>query len=231
MSGSESSKARILIVDDHPIVRQGMALLINREADLHVCCEASDGEQALAMNAACPHQLAIVDLSLAGISGLDLVKQLQHRYPDLAILMMSMHDETVYAERALRAGARGYLMKQEATTTILTAIRLILRGERYVSDRMRSRLLEQRVHGTNAESPIAGLTAAEFEVLHLIGMGLGTSEIGEKLRRSVKTIESHRANIKRKLKLASGNELVLFSINWVNGNRMTAPLKAPEGNP
>ena len=230
MSGSEATRARILIVDDHPIVRQGMALLINREADLHVCCEASDGEQALAMSAACRHDLAIVDLSLAGITGLDLIKQLQHRFPNLAVLIMSMHDETVYAERALRAGAHGYLMKQEATSTILTAIRLILRGERYVSDRMRSRLLEQRVHGASEVSPIAGLTAAEFEVLHLIGMGLGTSEIGEKLRRSVKTIESHRANIKRKLKLASGNELVLFSINWVNGNRM-APIPQPNGKP
>ena len=218
MQGSENAKARILIVDDHPIVRQGMALLINREADLHVCCEASDAEQVMAANQTCSHQLAIVDLSLAGISGLDLVRQLQNKYPQLAVLMMSMHDETVYAERALRAGARGYLMKQEATHTILTAIRLILRGELYVSDRMRSRLLEQRLHGHGEDTPVAGLSAAEFEVLHLIGMGLGTSEIAERLRRSVKTIESHRANIKRKLKLASGNELVLFAINWVNSH-------------
>ena len=217
MSGSENSPARIIIVDDHPIVRQGMALLINREPDLRVCCEASDGEQALQACALCAHQLAIVDLSLAGISGLDLVKQLRQKFPDLAILMMSMHDETVYAERALRAGARGYLMKQEATTTILKAMRQILRGEPYVSERMHTRLLEQRAGGHVSDSPIAGLSATEFEVLHLIGLGLGTSDIGEKLRRSVKTIESHRANIKRKLNLSSGNELVLFAINWVNG--------------
>lgn len=216
------SKARILIVDDHPIVRQGMALLINQEADLHACCEAGDGKQALEMNAACRHDLAIVDLSLAGISGFDLIRQLRLKYPELFILMMSMHDEAVYAERALRVGAHGYLMKQEATTTMLTAIRLILQGELYVSDRMRSRMLQQRAQGYSETTPVAALTTAEFEVLHLIGSGLGTGEIADKLKRSVKTVESHRANIRKKLNLKSGKELVLFAINWVSGSVVNA---------
>lgn len=216
-------KSKILIVDDHLIVRQGIAMLINQEPDLHACCEAGDAEQAMAANAACPHRLAIVDLSLAGGSGLELVKQMRQKFPELALLMMSMHDETVYAERALRAGAHGYLMKQEATATMLTAIRLILRGELYVSDRMRSRMLQRQLHGGGSESPVAGLTAAEFDVLLFIGMGLGTSEIAERLKRSVKTIESHRANIRRKLDLKSGNELVLFAINWLNGAGFQPP--------
>lgn len=218
MASSKNGKAKILIVDDHPIVRRGMALLINQEADLHACCEAGDAQQAIEANLACTHDLAIVDLSLAGVSGLDLVRQLRLKFPNLFILIMSMHDEAVYAERALRVGAHGYLMKQEATTTMLAAIRLILRGELYVSDRMRSRMLQQRAQGQGDSSLVAALTTAEFEVLHLIGLGLGTSEIAEKLKRSVKTIESHRANIRKKLNLKSGKDLVLFSINWFNGS-------------
>lgn len=220
MATEPQRKARILIVDDHPIVRQGIALLINREPDLHACSEADDAEQAIAANLASPHDLAIVDLSLAGTSGLDLVKQLRLKFPELLILVMSMHDETLYAERALHLGAHGYLMKQEATTTMLTALRQILHGELYVSNRMRSRILQQRTQGASRPSPVSSLTASEFEVLHLLGMGLATSEIADKLNRSIKTIESHRANIRKKLDLRSGNELVLFAIQWVNGPGM-----------
>lgn len=215
---SSNRSARILIVDDHPIVRQGISSLINREADLHVCCEASDAAEALEACRKCRHDLAIVDLSLAGASGLDLVRQLRARYPTLAVLVMSMHDETVYAERALRLGANGYLMKQEATTTMMTAIRLLLKGELYVSDKMRSRLLQRHLQGSGESSPISGLTPTEFEILHLIGNGHGTSEIAQRMKRSVKTIESHRANIKKKLQLASGNELMVFAINWVRSS-------------
>lgn len=224
MPSKQNRKARILIVDDHPIVRQGIALLINREADLLVCSEADDAQHAIEANLASPHDLAIVDLSLASTSGLDLVKQFRLKFPELFILVMSMHDETLYAERALRLGAHGYLMKHEATTTMLTAIRQILQGELYVSNRMRSRLLQQISQGSSEQSPIATLTASEFEVLHLVGMGLGTSAIAEKLKRSVKTIESHRANIRKKLDLKSGNELALFAINWVN-NSASLPMQ------
>jgi len=227
-------------VDDHPIVRQGIAMLINREADMQVCCEASNADQALAANLACRHDLAIVDMSLAGLSGLELIKRLRLKSPELTILMMSMHDEVVYAESALRAGAHGYLMKHAATDTILNAIRLVLQGELYVSDRMRTHLLQKSIHGDaggtaiSSLSPdepggygrrlqdrtnnlaISSLSPNEFEVLHLIGMGLGTSEIAEKLARNVKTIESYRAKIKKKLNLETGSQLVHFAITLVS---------------
>ncbi len=190
-------------------------MLINQEPEIHACSEAGDITQALAALQASPHDMAIVDLSLLGISGLELVKQLRNKYPQLFILVMSMHDETIYAERVLKAGAHGYLMKQEGTDTVLMAIRQILKGERYISDRMRSRMINQMLGGESEKSPIAGLTATEFEVLHLIGMGLETGAIAEKLARSVKTIESHRANIRKKLDLNSGSELNFYAINWV----------------
>lgn len=240
MKYSENHKARILIVDDHPIVRQGIAMLINGEADMQVCCEASNADQALATNLACRHNLAIVDMSLAGLSGLELIKRLRLKSPELSILMMSMHDEVIYAESALQAGAHGYLMKHAATDTILHAIRLVLQGELYVSDRMRTHMLQKAIHGnaggTAIGSPtrnelagynrrlqdrtvnpaVSSLSPNELEVLHLIGMGLGTSEIAEKLSRNVKTIESYRAKIKRKLNLETGNQLVHFAITLVS---------------
>jgi DNA-binding NarL/FixJ family response regulator len=220
MTYSENRKARIIIVDDHPIVRQGVAMLINQEPEMQACCEAGDIEEAMKANQSCPHDMAIVDLSLLGISGLELVKQFRSKYPSMDILVMSMHDETVYAERVLRAGAQGYLMKHEGTDTVLQAIRQILNGEHYISNRMRSRMIKQLVQGQKEDSPIRGLTASEFEVLHLIGMGLENSDIAVKLARSVKTIESHRANIRKKLNLSSGNELTYYAYNWVreNGN-------------
>lgn len=215
-----NQKAKIIIVDDHPIVRQGMTMLINREGDMRACCEASDTEQALVMNRSCQHNLAIVDLSLAGSSGLELVKRLLYGFPDLRILMMSMHDETTYAEIALRAGVHGYLMKQAATDTMLQAIRQILKGETYVSDQVKARMLHKTGYGNlDQASPIKNLTANEVEVLHLIGLGLGTSEIAGKLFRSVKTIESHRANIKKKLNLNSGSQLAHFAINLISSSR------------
>lgn len=215
---NEQRKARILIVDDHPIVRQGVSMLINHEPEMHACSEAGDIPQALAALQASPHDMAIVDLSLLGFSGLELVKQLRHKYPELFILVMSMHDEVIYAERVLKAGAHGYLMKHEGTDTVLRAIRQILNGERYVSDRMRSKMIGRMLQGGKEQSPIGRLTATEFEILHLVGMGLENHEIADKLARSIKTIESHRANIRKKLDLETGNELTYFAINWVREN-------------
>ena len=223
MQESLRQKAKILIVDDHAIVRSGVAMLINQESDLHVCCEASDIEGALSANRSCPHDLAIVDLSLHGMSGLELVKRFQLDSPDLPILVMSMHDEAVYAEQALRAGAHGYLMKQVATVTMLKAIRQVLNGELYVSDQMRSRLLKTIRGSVSEAAPTGQLTPSEFEVLHLIGLGLGTSQISQQLNRSVKTIESHRANIKRKLDLKSGNELIHYAYNLANQTAKNKP--------
>jgi DNA-binding NarL/FixJ family response regulator len=212
-----TAKHRIMIVDDHPIVRQGIAQLINREADLHVCCEAGDADHALEKMKGCSHDIAIVDISLTGVSGIELIQMLRQRGYETPVLVMSMHDESLYAERALRAGARGYIMKQEATEKILTAIRQILHGEIYVSDKMRSRMLQRLIDNradSNA-SPVANLSNRELEILRMIGQGFGTGEIARELKRSVKTIEAHRANIKDKLGLKSAAELVRFAVQWV----------------
>jgi DNA-binding NarL/FixJ family response regulator len=216
MQFSADKKARIMIVDDHPVVREGMAMLINNEPDMHACCEADQIEQALKANRSCPHDIAIVDMTLDGFSGLEVMRKLQLEFPDLPVLMLSMHAESVYAEPALKAGARGYLMKQTATVELLRAIRLILCGELYVSDKMRTRLLKKSMGNAGNDSSINSLSPSELEVLHLIGIGLGTSEIAEKTARSVKTVESHKANIKKKLDLDNANLLSAFAINFVS---------------
>ncbi len=209
-------KAKVMVVDDHAIIRQGMFMLINREPDLHACCEAADIEQAVEINRACPHDIAIVDMSLDNASGLELVRRFRLLFPELPVLMLSMHDESIYAETALKAGARGYLMKQMATDVLLHAMRQVLQGELYLSDRMHSRMLKKVMGGAKSDSPVGNLSPAELEVLHLIGLGMGTSEIADKLTRSIKTIESHKANLKKKLDLDNGNQLTLFAINLVS---------------
>jgi DNA-binding NarL/FixJ family response regulator len=222
---ASTAKRKVLIVDDHPIVRQGIAQLINRESDLEVCCEAGDAEQAIEAickcsgngSNSCVTDIAIVDMSLPGLSGIELIKTLRVRYPDLPVLVISMHDESLYAERALRAGAKGYIMKQEATEKVLTAIRQILHGEIYISDKMRSKIL-QRIIDNRFEapsSPVSRLSDKELEVLRLIGKGLRTSDIASELHRSVKTVEAHRANIKDKLSLKNSTELVRFAVQWI----------------
>jgi len=212
MPYSAAHKARILIVDDHPMVRAGITMLINGETEMHACCEAGTITQALQANRTCPHDMAIIDMSLAGESGLSLIKCLLSDSPNLPILVLSMHDESVYAESVLRAGARGYLMKQAATNTMLRAIRQVLQGELYVSEQMLSRLLQKTARAETAESPISSLSASEITVLHLIGQGLATKEIAEKLNRNVKTIESHKTNMRHKLNLSSSNQLTYFAI-------------------
>lgn len=209
-------KAKVMVVDDHAIVRQGMFMLINREPDLHACCEAGDIESAVEVNRQCPHDIAIVDMSLENASGLELVRRFQFLFPRLPVLVLSMHDESIYAETVLKAGARGYLMKQMATDVLLHAVRKILQGELYVSDQMHTRMLKKMMGGAKADSPVGNLTPAELEVLHMIGLGMGTSEIADKLARSIKTIESHKANLKKKLELENGNQLTLFAINLVS---------------
>lgn len=209
-------KARILIVDDHPIVREGMAHFINAQDDLQMCGTASDAEEALAAIPSCAPDLAIVDVTLRGDSGLELVKTVRHRYPELRILVMSMHDEFVFAERALHAGANGYLMKLEATEHILDAIRKILDGSIYLSAAMHSEIAQRMLtRRSSPRGPIASLSDREFEILHLIALGFGTRQIAEKLNRSVKTIEAHRANLKDKLRLPTGADLVRFAVQWL----------------
>ena len=210
------TKKRILVVDDHPIVRQGLALLIDREPDLVVCGEAEDAMGAMHVLASAKPDFLIVDLSLNGPDGIDLLKNVRTTHATLPVLILSMHDELVYAERALRAGANGYIMKQVATERVLVAVRRILAGEIYVSDRIANRMLKHYITGpgTLRNSSIADLTDRELEVFRLIGEGHGTRQIAEELHRSIKTVESYQAHIKEKLSLRSARELVQHAIRW-----------------
>jgi DNA-binding NarL/FixJ family response regulator len=210
------AKKRILVVDDHPIVRQGLGLLINREPDLVVCGEAEKATEAMRVLASAMPDVLIVDISLNGPDGLDLLKDVRLAHPILPVLILSMHDESIYAERALRAGANGYIMKQEATEKVLVAVRRILNGEIYVSDRVASRMLRHYItgSGTMRDSSLADLSDRELEVFRLIGEGHGTRQIAETLHVSVKTVESYQAHIKEKLSLRSGRELMQHAIRW-----------------
>ena|ERR1700756_123889 len=209
-------KKRILVVDDHPIVRQGLALMVNREADLVVCGEAEDATGAMLVVASARPDILIVDISLSGPDGLDLLKNIRTTHPTLPVLILSMHDELIYAERALRAGANGYIMKQEATEKVLVAIRRILNGEIYVSDRVANKLLQHYITGagTLRNSTISDLSDRELEVFRLIGEGHGTRQIAEELHLSIKTVESYQAHIKEKLSLRSSRELMQHAIQW-----------------
>ncbi len=215
-SQNQSVKKRILVVDDHPIVRQGLALLINREPDMVVCGEAEEAMGALHVLASARPDVLIVDISLTGPDGLDLLKTIRTTHPSLPVLILSMHDESIYAERALRAGGNGYIMKQEATEKVLVAVRRILSGEVYVSDRIANKMLKHYITGagTLRSSSIADLSDRELEVFRLIGEGHGTRQIAEELHLSVKTVESYQAHIKEKLSLRSARELMQHAIQW-----------------
>jgi len=205
---------RIMLVDDHPVMREGLAQLINHEPDMTICGQYEDAARAFAAIPTVRPNLAIIDLSLKGSSGLELIKNSRASYPKLLILVLSMYDESLYAERVLRAGATGYIMKQEASEKILGAIRQVLHGGIYLSEKMGSKLMHQLIGG---KSPAAGsvlerLSDLELEVFGLIGQGKGTRQIAEHLHLSIKTIESHRAHIKEKLNLKDANELVHTAI-------------------
>jgi DNA-binding NarL/FixJ family response regulator len=208
----------ILIVDDHPMMRTGLAQLINNEPDLRVCAEADTAGQAIDIVAKQKFDLALLDISLPDKNGLELIKDIRSLRPDLPILVVSMHDEMVYAERVLRAGGRGYIMKQEGGVKFLSAIRQVLSGQVYVSQNMSSRILEvfSGRQPDNFGSPVRKLSDREFEVFQFIGQGIGTREIAQKLHLSVKTVEVHRANIKEKLSLKTATELVRYAVRWVD---------------
>ena len=210
-------KTQVMLVDDHAMLRHGMAMLINAEPDMEVCAEAEDGGEAMAVLEA-EHQpdIVLVDLSLKTLSGFELIKSMHILIPALPVLVVSMHDETVYAERALRAGARGYVMKQEPGGVLMTAIREVLKGNYYLSEQMRTKLMNRFVTGnTESEQLINSLTPSEFEVLHLIGSGHSSQEIANLLSRSIKTIETHRANIRAKLELKDGADLMRYATHWI----------------
>jgi len=213
---SAAAKSRVFVVDDHPIVRQGLALLINREPDLVVCGEAEEAHAALTAIADLRPDIIIVDISLQGPDGIDLVKAIRTKHACVPVLVLSMHDESIYAERALRAGANGYIMKQEATERVLVAIRRLLKGEVYLSDRAASRVVNQYVRRAAAAnpSPLSDLSDRELEVFRLIGQGHGTREIADRLHLSVKTVETYQMHIKEKLALRNARELVQHAIEW-----------------
>ena len=214
-------RRKILIVDDHPILRKGLAMVIDQEPDLVVAGEAEDVPGGLDMIEAVKPDVVIVDLSLPGVDGIELIKTMKLKYRELPALVVSMHDETLYAERALRAGARGYIMKQEAVEKVLVAIRKVLKGEIFVSDRITTKMLETLISGDakGASTPLDLLSNRELTVFRLIGQGFKTSQIADKLHLSVKTIESYRSHIKEKLKLSTGTDLMKYAIQWAqNGN-------------
>jgi DNA-binding NarL/FixJ family response regulator len=213
-----TQKKRIVIVDDHPVVSQGLALFLNQQPDLMVCGQAEDAKQALEMIATCKPDLALIDLSLKGRDGLDLIKDLKLRHPDLLLLVVSMLDEIFYAERAFSAGAKGYVMKQEATDKLLLAVRKVLAGEIYVSGQAMEKILHQLSVKPNkqvTQSPMSLLSDREMTVFHMIGQAYSTNDIAKELNLSVKTVESHRSNIKEKLSLNSGTELVQSAVMWL----------------
>jgi DNA-binding NarL/FixJ family response regulator len=210
-------KTRIVIVDDHPIVRKGLAEMIDEEDDLEVCGEAGDVVEALKVFDTVFPELMIIDISLNGGNGLDLVKQIRSRDNQVKMLVWSMHDESLYAERALHAGAKGFVNKQEPTDTILGAIRRVVDGKVYLSSRMTDRMLRRAVGGDDdvEQNPIEALTDRELEVFEMIGRGMTTREIAEKLHLSIKTIETHRENIKAKLNLDNSARLGRYAAQWV----------------
>ncbi len=218
-----AGRKRILIVDDHPMMRQGLAQLINHERDLVTSGEAdtaADAVQGIARHQ--PH-LVLLDISLPDRNGLELIKDIQARWPGIPVLVVSMHDESLYAERVLRAGGRGYIMKQEGGKKLMFAIRQVLSGGIYVSEKMSAKILEifSGRRSETADSPMELLSDREFEVFQLLGHGHGTRQIAAQLHLSVKTVEVHRANIRRKLKCQSGAEVVRQAIRWVETERPT----------
>jgi DNA-binding NarL/FixJ family response regulator len=213
-----ATQHKVLIVDDHPIVRRGLSQLLDQETEFSVCGEAGSATEALDILDRARPDVVLVDITLEGVSGIELIKTIHQRQPEMPMLVLSMHDENLYAERALRAGAKGYIMKQEASEKVVTAIRTVLRGELYVSQNIASRMLEEFVGGLGTDNRRFGvdrLSDRELEVFEWLGHGLSTSDIADKLHLSVKTIETYRAHIKDKLKLKNATELVHHAVHWV----------------
>ena len=217
MGQQSGRKKKIAVVDDHPIVRQGLAELIANQGDMEVCCQAEEAVSAVKAIAEAKPDLAIIDISLKDSDGIELIEDLASRMSRLPMLVLSMHDESFYAERVLRAGARGYITKSEAPKAVITAIRRILSGELYLSQRMASRMLAKFVDGRSKATgrPEDRLTNRELQVFELYGKGVGTRDIAERLHLSIKTIESHREHIKQKLQFSSARELLQHAIQWV----------------
>jgi DNA-binding NarL/FixJ family response regulator len=213
---AQGRKKSIFLVDDHPLVREWLTNLIQQQEDLAVCGEADNASQAIERILALKPEVAIVDIGLKESSGIELIKDLKRCSPGVAVLVLSMHEEGHYAERALRAGARGYIMKRETTRTVVGAIRQVLSGKLYVSEEMAAAMAAQFVEGKTlaTQSPAEQLSDRELEVFDLLGQGRGTRQIGETLRVSVKTVQAYCARIKEKLNLVSATELIREAVRW-----------------
>jgi DNA-binding NarL/FixJ family response regulator len=211
-----AQKNKIVLVDDHPLVREWLANLINEQSDLQVCGEAGNAPEALKLIGSVKPRIAIVDITLAGGSGIELIKNIKASYPDVATIVLSMHDESLYAERALRAGARGYIMKREATKKVLQAIQTVLAGKLFVSDKISALMAEKFVDGRPArtESPVERLSDRELEVFQLLGRGHNTRQIADHLHVGFKTVQAYCARIKEKLNLTNINELLVEAVRW-----------------
>ena len=225
---TQKSRAQVLIIDDHPLLRRGIAALINTQPDLSVCGELSDARDAIASIQKLNPDIILLDLALQGTSGIEVLKNLKAQFPKIKVLVLSMHDEAIYAPRALRAGAMGYVMKQEAPENVVSALRRVLTGEVALSQNMGAKMLNRMAgkRGT-VSSPMDTLSDRELEVFNLLGNGSGTREIASRLHLSVKTIESHRAHIKEKLALDSAAQLVRHAIQWVS-SESDAPSAIPQ---
>lgn len=219
-------KKKVLLVDDHPVMRQGLGQLIDQEPDLMVCGEAEDQHSALAAIEKTKPDIAVVDISLKNSSGIELMKDIHIRWPKLPALVLSMHDESFYAERVLRAGARGYVTKAEAPAKLIAAIRQVLAGGLHVSEKLAAQMIGKMVNpgGRGGDGPgllIDRLSDREFEVFELIGQGIDLHDIAQRLHLSVKTIEAHRENIKKKLSMESSIDLLKYAIQWNQFERGT----------
>ncbi|HXI82511.1 MAG TPA: response regulator transcription factor [Verrucomicrobiae bacterium] len=210
------SKTQVLVVDDHPMVRDWLAQMIKREPDLAVCGEAGDAAGALEAIATLKPDMAIVDLTMKDSQGTELIREIGQRFKELPVLVLSMHDESLYAERAIRAGARGYITKQEAGQKIRDAIRCVLNGQIYLSEALASKMIRAIAAGPSNTTalPVDSLSERQLEILRLIGNGTSTKQIAEKLHLSVKTVEGYIARIKEKLDLATANELLQYAIKF-----------------
>jgi DNA-binding NarL/FixJ family response regulator len=215
------SKAKVMLVDGHAMMRQSIAILINMEYDMEVCAEAKDGSEALtALKQNSRIDIVLLAVTFRTISGFEIIKDIQVQYPELPVLFVSMNDEEIYAERALQAGARGYVMKQESGEVLVRAIREVLKGNIFLSKKMYVKLLNKiTIKRSDTEQLISMLTPSELGVLNLIGQGHNSQEIAKLLERSVKTIETHRSNIRSKLNLKDSTELIRYATRWVNGQQ------------
>jgi DNA-binding NarL/FixJ family response regulator len=220
VKGKSKTAKQVLIVDDHPMMREGLAQLIDREKDLAVAGEADSAARAVEQTAHLKPDLVIVDITLPGRSGLDLIRDLHAVHPAALVLVVSMHEESLYAERVLRAGGRGYVMKQAGGKKLMEAIRQVLGGQIYVSADTSARILEtfSRKSSETTSTGVQSLSNREFEIFQLIGQGENTRDIAKKLNLSVKTVEVHRLNIKGKLKLGTASELIHFAVRWMQSN-------------